>query len=66
MKWHFLGLFSYNPQKHICEKVLLSNPQNFPLEINPLYMVDGKYGADIHPCVSETSPWPSRLVWAYD
>ena len=27
VKWHFLGLFSYNPQKHIREKILLSNPQ---------------------------------------
>ena len=30
MKWDFWGLFSYNPQKYIREKFLLSNPQKFP------------------------------------
>ena len=28
--------------------------------------LDGRYGSDIHPCVSETSHRPSRLVKAYD
>ena len=30
-KWHFRGLFSYNPRKYIREKFLLFNPQKFPL-----------------------------------
>ena len=32
----------------------------------PWRTLDGRYGSDIHPCVSETSLRPSRLVWAYD
>ena len=33
---------------------------------NPWMALDGRYGSDIHPCVSETSLRPFRLVWAYD
>ena len=32
----------------------------------PWRALDGRYGPDIHPCVSETFLRPSRLVWAYD
>ena len=36
----------------------------------PWRELDGRYGmvyvSDTHPCVSETSLRPSRLVWAYD
>ena len=33
---------------------------------DPWRALDGRYGSDIHPCVSETSHRPSRLVKAYD
>ena len=33
---------------------------------DPWRALDGSYGSDIHPCVSETSHRPSRLVKAYD
>ena len=33
---------------------------------DPWRAIDGRYGSDIHPCVSETSHRPSRLVKAYD
>ena len=33
---------------------------------DPWRALDGRYGSDIHPCVSETSHRPSRLVRAYD
>ena len=32
----------------------------------PWRALDGRNGPDIHPCVSETSLRPSRLVWAYN
>ena len=33
---------------------------------DPWRALDGRYWSDIHPCVSETSHRPSRLVKAYD
>ena len=33
---------------------------------DPWKALDGSYGSDIHPCVSETSHRPSRLVKAYE
>ena len=33
---------------------------------DPWRALDGRYGSDIHPCVSETSIRPSRLVKAYE
>ena len=33
---------------------------------DPWRALDGRYGSDIHPCVSETSHRPSRLVKAYN
>ena len=33
---------------------------------DPWRPLDGGYGSDIHPCVSEMSHRPSRLVKAYD
>ena len=35
-------------------------------QCDPWRVLDGRYWSDIHPCVSETSHRPSRLVKAYD
>ena len=34
--------------------------------MGPWRALDGRYGSDIHPCVSETSYRSSRFAWAYD
>ena len=59
----FIGLADWSA---FLEQVLLSM-QRHEWDNGPIWRAqDGKYGSDIHPCVSEMSLRPSRLVWAYD
>ena len=48
--------------------ICLSRAYCRPCEVTtePMGVLDGRYGSDIHPCVSETCLRPSRLVWTYD
>ena len=48
------------------ERVFANHVKLLLRQWGPWRVLDGRYGSDIHPCVSETSLRPSRLVWAYD
>ena len=48
------------------EWILLDHVKSRLRQWDPWRALDGRYGSDIHPCVSEMSLRPSRLVKAYD